>query len=569
MNRKGQLLLWVIWIITFPFLLWISYQMSPPTITGLEFDLISFLLLMCLVAFWPIIINDTPVFYIQGVSLAVFLYFGLFVEIIFTQVALIALLSKLRISRKDLYRIPLNSLLFISISIIGAIAFNLVGGTHGGTEYSAHFLSAIIAYEAAIFLSNQLLLNAIKSLLFKERFEILTRSFLWEFLTSIIVFPIGVALYFLYLEVGITSILFIGIPLLTLSIILTLYYKSNQINHYLQQASEIGHQLTERLEKMKVLDIFIEKITKMIPVEAAYIIDVYDQDKLKIVREFENGMIHLKPGTNKSSKKGISGYVYGIRESVLFHSRKHWKNIEYSQLPESVESVIGVPVKRNQDLVGIVILASNKKRAFDRTQLMLIDLLSTYLGVAIENARNYEITKKQSEHCPLTGLYNYRFIENELQKEFELISSQEDKSLSIILLDLDHFKSVNDTYGHHAGNEVLIELANRIVKTVGGRGTVARYGGEEFVVLLPSYKNEDTLLLAEELRQNIADTPFTIETTLQNVNQTYSLLVTASFGVATAPNDADDPLSLIRHADRAMYIGAKRAGRNRVAGYVS
>lgn len=77
------------------------------------------------------------------------------------------------------------------------------------------------------------------------------------------------------------------------------------------------------------------------------------------------------------------------------------------------------------------------------------------------------------------------------------------------------------------------------------------------------------MLLAEELRQNIADTPFTIETTLQNVNQTYSLLVTASFGVATAPNDADDPLSLIRHADRAMYIGAKRAGRNRVAGYVS
>jgi len=569
MNKKGQLLIWVIWIIVFPFLLWTSYQTSPPTITGLEFDLIAFLILMCLVAVWPIIINDTPVFYIQGVSLAVFLYFGLFVEIIFTQVALIVLLSKLRLSRKDMYRIPLNSLLFISISIIGAIVFDLVGGTHGGTEYSPHFLYAIIAYEATIFLSNQLLLNAIKTLLFKERFDLLTKSFLWEFLTSIIVFPIGVALYFLYFEVGITSILFIGVPLLTLSIILTLYYKSNQINHYLQQANEIGHQLTERLEKKKVLDIFIEKITKMIPVEAAYIIDVYDQDKLVIVREFEDGIIRLKPETNKSSKKGISGYVYGIRESVLFHSRKQWGNIQYSQLPDSVESVIGVPVKRNQDLVGIVILASNKKRAFDRTQLMLLDLLSTYLGVAIENARNYEKTKNQSEHCALTGLYNYRFIENELQKEFELISSEEYKHLSIILLDLDHFKSVNDTYGHHAGNEVLIELANRIMGTVGGKGTVARYGGEEFVVLLPGYKNEETLLLAEELRQNIANKPFSIETTLQNVNQTSSIFVTASFGVATAPNDADDPLSLIRHADRAMYIGAKRAGRNRVAGYVS
>ncbi|UGB29696.1 MULTISPECIES: sensor domain-containing diguanylate cyclase [Bacillaceae] len=569
MNKKVQALIWATWIILSPILLWISYQMSPPTIKGLEIDLISFLVLMCLVAFFPIIINDTPVFYIQGVSLVVFLYFGLFVEIIFTQIAVIVLLSKLRLRRKDLYRVPLNSLLFLSISIIGAIVYYLVGGTHGRNGYSAHFLSAIIAYEATIFLSNQLLLNAIKSLLFKEKFDILTKSFLWEFVTSIIVFPFAVALYFLYFEVGISSILFIGIPLLTLSIILTLYYKSKQINHYLQQASEIGHQLTERLQKNEVLNIFIEKITKMIPVEAAYIIDVYDQEKLKIVREFESGFIQLKPETNKSTKKGISGYVYAMRESVLFHSRAQWKNIQHSQLPESVESVIGVPVKRNQDLVGIVILASNKKRAFDRTQLMLIDLLSTYLGVAIENARNYEKTKKQSEHCALTGLYNYRFIENELQKEFELISSQENKSLSIILIDLDHFKSVNDTYGHHAGNEVLIELANRIVEAVGGNGTVARYGGEEFVVLLPGYSNKDSLQIAEELRQKIANIPFIIESTLQNSNHTQALFVTASFGVATAPNDADDPLSLIRHADRAMYIGAKRAGRNRVAGYVS
>ncbi|MFD2213782.1 sensor domain-containing diguanylate cyclase [Metabacillus endolithicus] len=568
MNKKGQLLIWVIWIISFPFLLWISYKMSPPTITGLEFDLISFLLLMCLVAFWPIIINDTPVFYVQGVSLAVFLYFGLFVEIIFTQVALIVLLSKLRLSRKDMYRIPLNSLLFISISIIGAIVFNLVGGTHG-TKYSAQFLSAIIAYEATIFLSNQLLLNAIKSLLFKEKFAIFTRSFLWEFITSIIVFPIGVALYFLYLEVGIASILFIGIPLLILSIILTLYYKTKQINQYLQRASEIGHQLTERLEKKEILNVFIEKITKMISVEAAYIIDVYDNDRMKIIKEFEKGQIHLKSEPNKSAYKGISGYVFGIRESVLFHSRKQWVNIKSSQLPDSVESVIGVPVKRNQDLVGIVILASNKKRAFDRTQLMLIDLLSTYLGVAIENARNYEKTKKQSEHCALTGLFNYRFIENKLKEEFELINGQVNRYLSVILFDLDHFKAVNDTYGHHAGNQVLIELANRIVETVGANGIVARYGGEEFVVLLPDYRNEGSLLIAEKLRQKIANTPFTIETTLNDVNQTQTIFVTASFGVATAPNDADDPFSLIRHADRAMYIGAKRAGRNRVAGYVS
>ncbi|WP_226667178.1 sensor domain-containing diguanylate cyclase [Metabacillus litoralis] len=569
MNKKIQVALWLCWITITPVLLWIAYQLAPPTFNGLEIDILSFLLLMCLVSFWPIIINETPVFYVQGVSLVVFLYFGVFIEMILTQIAVIVLLLKVRISVKDLFRYPLNSLLFSFVSIGGAIVYYMVGGSHGRIIFSDSFLSAIISYELTVFLLNQLLLNILQFLIYKKKFNILTRSFLWEFFTSLIIFPIGIALYFLYLEVGIEAIIFIGTPLLALSIILTLYYKTQQINHYLQRASEIGHQLTGRLNIKNVLDIFMDRVTAMIPLDAAYIIDVNENDKIKIVRKYENGAIDINVEEPKSPDRGLSGHVYVMRQSVLFHTRKQWRHIQQSQLPHSVESVIAVPVMRNQELIGIVILASNKKYAFDKAQLMIIDLLSAYLGVAVENAKNYQETKRQSEHCSLTGLYNYRYLEATLEQNFIELKQQKMQTLSLILLDIDHFKAVNDTYGHHAGNEVLIQLSHRLLKAFRHKGTIARYGGEEFVILLKDHDKKQTMNIAEEVRLLIANTPFDIEQTLQSTNSTISVFITASIGVAMAPYDAEDAISLVRHADRAMYTGAKRAGRNKVAEYVS
>jgi diguanylate cyclase (GGDEF)-like protein len=139
----------------------------------------------------------------------------------------------------------------------------------------------------------------------------------------------------------------------------------------------------------------------------------------------------------------------------------------------------------------------------------------------------------------------------------------------LILLDIDHFKAVNDTYGHQSGNEILCELADRLTKMVAGRGTVARFGGEEFVVLLPNMNKTDAYETAELIRQSIANWPFTLYQALNQENKQMQVRITASIGVATAPEDAEDALALVRHADRALYVGAKRAGRNRVAEYSS
>lgn len=213
-------------------------------------------------------------------------------------------------------------------------------------------------------------------------------------------------------------------------------------------------------------------------------------------------------------------------------------------------------------------LASKRKRAYEKSQLMIVDILCSYLAVAIENAKHYELTKIQSERCALTKLYNYRYFENLLNEEFEKLYRFERKELSLIILDIDHFKEVNDTYGHQSGNEILFELATRLTKLVGTCGTVARYGGEEFVVLLPEISKVEAFQMAELIRQTIADTPFTVTESLDHDKTRQQVTITASIGVATAPEDAEDSLALIRHADRALYVGAKRAGRNRVAEYI-
>jgi diguanylate cyclase (GGDEF)-like protein len=238
-------------------------------------------------------------------------------------------------------------------------------------------------------------------------------------------------------------------------------------------------------------------------------------------------------------------------------------------IPVESESILAVPIVRSKKVIGVLLLASKRKRAYEKSQLMIVDILCSYLAVAIENAKHYELTKIQSERCALTKLYNYRYFENLLTEEMEKLYQFKRKELSLIILDIDHFKAVNDTYGHQSGNEILCELASRLNNIAGTRGTVARYGGEEFVVLLPDIPKAEAFQMAELIRESIADFPFTVTHSL-DLDKTQELVrITASIGIATAPEDAEDSLALIRHADRALYVGAKRAGRNRVAEYSS
>lgn len=157
---------------------------------------------------------------------------------------------------------------------------------------------------------------------------------------------------------------------------------------------------------------------------------------------------------------------------------------------------------------------------------------------------------------PLSGLYNRRYLTNQL-KQLLSRSAQGDSPVSIIAFDIDHFKAVNDTHGHDVGDKVIQEFARRLEENSRPMDMVCRQGGEEFLVIMPGTSGDLACSAAERMRRSIAGQPFTIEAT------GLSLDITVSAGVATEEDSNDYPDDLLKRADDALYR-AKKAGRNRV-----
>jgi two-component system cell cycle response regulator len=158
---------------------------------------------------------------------------------------------------------------------------------------------------------------------------------------------------------------------------------------------------------------------------------------------------------------------------------------------------------------------------------------------------------------PLTGLFNRRYMESHVGTLVERAATR-GKALSVLILDIDYFKSINDTYGHDAGDDVLREFADRLKRSTRGIDLACRYGGEEFVVVMPDTDLGVAALVGERIRRRIAAEPFPIE------RGSRSLEVTISVGIAARMGPQDGASQILKRADEALYR-AKRDGRNRVA----
>jgi diguanylate cyclase (GGDEF)-like protein len=201
-------------------------------------------------------------------------------------------------------------------------------------------------------------------------------------------------------------------------------------------------------------------------------------------------------------------------------------------------------------VTAFVWLAVLRRRVKQQTATIRAQLAETQ---ALKEAAEFQAT-----HDSLTGLYNRGAIFDLLRREFAL-ASRSRTSTGIIMLDIDHFKRINDTYGHAAGDDVIREAVRRILLTVRSTDWVGRYGGEEFLVILPHCDADQVRACAERVRCAISDGPITIQST-----QTMHLAVTASVGATVASFPHDSEQSAITTADLALYE-AKNTGRNRTA----
>ena len=216
-------------------------------------------------------------------------------------------------------------------------------------------------------------------------------------------------------------------------------------------------------------------------------------------------------------------------------------------------TVIAFPLHLRLVPIGVLLLASAEVVSEDSEQL--VAQLLPNLAVALNNALSHERLQRVAAIDTLTGLVNRRFGLERLGEEFSR-AVRSNEPLGIVMFDIDHFKSVNDTYGHQAGDRVLRVVADAAKGVLREGDTLMRYGGEEFLAVLPGAGNDDLSQLGERIRREVEAAVTT--------DQHQEVQVTVSLGAVGFPStDVTDVDDLIRHADAAMYV-AKSAGRNRM-----
>ena len=332
-------------------------------------------------------------------------------------------------------------------------------------------------------------------------------------------------------------------------------------NHEFAALVEMARALTSTLSLDEVLNLILEKVSLLLQSQSWSLLlidettdELYFEIAVSPAAEALKGM-RLKMG------EGIAGWVAEHGDSLLVPDVSRDPRFA-PKVDEAVayttRSIVCVPVRIRDKILGVIELVSDQASArFDEDDLAILATVADFVAIAIDNARHVERISQLTITDDLTGLYNDRHLHTLLEYELERASRYR-TPLSLVFIDLDHFKQVNDTWGHLVGSRVLAETGQLIRQSTRKVNFVARYGGDEFIILLPVTDKAGTLTMAESLRRHLREHTFHTDS-----GQPFHL--TASMGVATFPDDAADKQALINAADLAMYR-VKETSRDGVRG---
>ncbi|WP_438298183.1 sensor domain-containing diguanylate cyclase [Sporosarcina sp. FA15] len=563
-SKRFQISTLIAWIVIVPPGIFLAFTLFPSIkIEWLNLSILFALLFVTMTM--PLQLKNITVSFERWITFTIFFQYGVFAELVFTQIAMLILVFSQKSDLPHMHRFFVNSLIFTLISLASGTLFHYAGGEVGSADFLNICLFGLI-YAISYSLINSVLMQVylyfeLGIYSFKEKFVV------WDFASTMLLFPFSISLYFLNKQFDNNAILLIGIPFLLVLLIARLYHRSDNLNDKLSSAGIIGRELAERLGFEDVIRTFIGKLKDVVPYDNAYVLDLRNGEHLITLMASENGII----------TKDMTGLSFNLEKTVddgldmdnpkIFATQKEAMALNNFKFHQPMESVMTAPIKRNQKTEGFLILTSKRKNVFRAMEMKIVDVLTGYFAISLVKARYYEKTVEQSVRCGLTSLHNYRYLDTKLDEEIQRFQIGTINSLAVLMLDIDHFKSINDTHGHQSGNDLLKALARLLESFVPIDATLSRYGGEEFVIVLPNYGESETGELAEKIREEVESSIFRIIPDLSKDREPVDVCMTVSIGVANVTKDAKDAKELLRNADRALYIGGKQAGRNKVGVY--
>lgn len=315
---------------------------------------------------------------------------------------------------------------------------------------------------------------------------------------------------------------------------------------------EINTAITSTFELQEILSLILQVFTTLVNTQGVSIVLVDESD----------GTLRMAEYHGLSNKDIENFYIYYaklqdslFREIMQKGTPRFFDDSEKLAMP----MILSVPLISRKKVIGFLNIHSMYKNTqLTPDKIELVYALASQASIAISNAQLFQALREQAIIDSCTNLYNFRYFQQKLDEEIDLFNTAQEP-LSLIILDIDHFKKVNDTHGHIYGDSVLRELGNILKRNVRTEDTVCRYGGEEFAIIFPHCNQEVTMRIAERIRSRIEDT------TANDRRRIFKDPITVSIGVA-GYEPGLNKTEFIQRADNALYY-AKNHGRNIVAVY--
>jgi diguanylate cyclase (GGDEF)-like protein len=331
--------------------------------------------------------------------------------------------------------------------------------------------------------------------------------------------------------------------------------QADQRARELKMLGEVSRALAAQLSLRTLYQTVCEEVRRVIEAPGFFVALRTEDGNALHMEYFIEGNNVMEPG-DTPMKSSIAERVMASNRTLVFQTLEEIDNQPHGVIgtdsTSNVRSLAMAPLRLGNKCIGVMSAQAYRENAYDDSSVRLLTAIAEQLAVAVQNAQLYDQAESRADQDPLTGVYHHRYLKTRLEEELRR-SRTTGQTVAAVMMDLDNFKNVNDTYGHLVGDDALKMVTSVLLGAVRSTDVVGRYGGDEFMVVLPETTREQTETIINRVTAELEERDLRLA-------DGSAIPVKCSIGYALFPQDAETPADLIAKADAALYQ-SKRMGR--------